>query len=361
MTHRTNRTYGPMALLVPMLLACGSTDSGPGTPSEEPASSDDTRGSESPDSGAAFPTKLLPAELSPDLPLIPPTSDLDIPVFSDIVTVEPGQDVTFCTFTDTILDEARIFGQSFGAQSPQGHHAILQYITEPQEPGTRSCGDGMDGQMLLGGTGGDEVADELYLPENFGVEIPAGAQLVLNHHWINTSTETIEAQAMMLARGLPRNEDTVLAGNMVMLGLGWEIPPQADYSYSTECTFGADVPYVMSLGHMHEWGSNVTVEIESPEGDVETLIDDVWSPDMATGSGAGHVYSLDNPHMIHEGDTVRLTCQWHNSTDEPIAFPREMCIFFGYTVGDSYFCAGGSWFDGDVTSASGGSEVVSHL
>src|SRR5438046_6690931 len=107
---------------------------------------------------AGFREGQLPKDLLGDLPLIPPKRDLDIPLFSGIVDVQPGDDVTFCTFTDLVLDEATIFGESFGSQSPQGHHGILQYTTTPQDPHTGPCG-AMDGQMLLGGTGGKGVDD----------------------------------------------------------------------------------------------------------------------------------------------------------------------------------------------------------
>src|SRR5690349_5691760 len=72
-----------------------------------------------------FTKDQLPKVLLPDLPLVAPKSDLDVPLFSDIVDVGPGEDVTFCTFTKLIVDKDTVFGESFGAQSPQGHHAIL--------------------------------------------------------------------------------------------------------------------------------------------------------------------------------------------------------------------------------------------
>ena len=308
-----------------------------------------------------FPKDLLPEHLHPDLPLVAPQSDRDIPVFSDIIEVEAGGDVTFCTFTNVILDQPTIFRESYGAQSPQGHHAILQYTTTPQEPHTGSCGGAMDGPILLGGTGGKEVADEPTLPENFGVEVPAGAQLILNHHWINTSPEAVTGQAMMLARRLDPDGDTVLAGNMIMMGMGWEIPALSPYEYTTECTYGADVPYVLALGHMHEYGQNVRIDVTRADGTPENLIDEQWTPDSATGVGGGTVYSLENPLMINTGDTVRLTCSWNNTTTEPLGFPREMCIFFGYTVDTNYFCANGSWLSAEQAVAGGMGDVGSHL
>lgn len=308
---------------------------------------------------AGFKKEQLPKVLLPDLPLVAPKSDLDVPLFSDVVTVDPGADVTFCTFTNLILDEATIFGESFGAQSPQGHHGILQYTTTPQDPHTGPCG-AMDGQMLLGGTGGKGVADKATLPTNFGVEVPAGAQIVINHHWINVSDVQVEGQTQMLARRLPSGGDTVLAGNLPMLGFGWEIPASSSLSYSTECKFGEDVSYVLALGHMHEYGKHVIIEVDRVDGSSDMLIDQDWTKDSGTTAG-GKIFTLDDPYVIHQGDTVRLTCDWHNSTADAVGFPREMCIFFGYTVGSSYFCANGAWMSADQVPGATMGDIISHL
>jgi hypothetical protein len=219
----------------------------------------------------------------------------------------------------------------------------------------------MDGPILLGGTGGKEVADEPTLPQNFGVEVPAGAQLILNHHWINPTESDVTGQAMMLARRLERAGDTVMAGNMIMMGMGWEIPANAPFEFTTECTYDADVPYVLALGHMHEWGQNVRIDVSSVDGSARTVIDEVWTADSATGVGGGTVYSLEDPLMINKGDTVRLTCSWYNTTPEPLGFPREMCIFFGYTIETNYFCANGSWLTPEAAGAAGMGDVGSHL
>ncbi len=308
-----------------------------------------------------FPQELLPAELHPDLPLVAPKSDLDIPVFSGIVDVGPGEDVTFCTFTDVILDEDTVFGESFGAESPYGHHAILQYTTAPQDPHTGSCGQ-MDGQMLLGGTGGKTVADEATLPSNFGITVPAGAQLVINHHWINTSADPIRGQAMMLARALPEGGDTVPAGSFPMLGLGWELPPLAPTTFSTECKFAQDVSYVLALGHMHEYGVHVDVDVQRAAGGTDRLIDEDWTADSAT-TGGGRIFTLDDPYVIHKDDTVKLTCNWNNDTADTIGFPREMCIFFGFTIGTDAYCINGTWLTPDQLAAAGvsGQDITNNL
>ena len=40
-----------------------------------------------------------------------------------------------------------------------------------------------------------------------------------------------------------------------------------------------------------------------------------------------------------------MTCEWRNTTDQPLTFPHEMCVFFGWQIGadaDSQ-CINGRW------------------
>jgi hypothetical protein len=104
----------------------------------------------------------------------------------------------------------------------------------------------------------------------------------------------------------------------------------------------------------------VRIDVTRASGAVESVIDRKWTADDATGASGQEIYSLENPLMIHQGDTVKLTCSWHNNTPDPLGFPREMCIFFGNTIGDSHFCANGTWLDGAAAQAGAG-DVISHL
>jgi hypothetical protein len=65
--------------------------------------------------------------------------------------------------------------------------------------------------------------------------------------------------------------------------------------------------------------------------------------------------------MIKKGDKVRLTCAWDNTSAEPIGFPREMCIFFGYTIETSFVCANGAWMNQAAAAGAGMGDIGSHL
>ena len=52
----------------------------------------------------------------------------------------------------------------------------------------------------------------------------------------------------------------------------------------------------------------------------------------------------DDPLAFEAGDTLRITCDWDNDTDETITFPREMCVLSAYTLAsDDLRCIGGIW------------------
>jgi hypothetical protein len=38
-------------------------------------------------------------------------------------------------------------------------------------------------------------------------------------------------------------------------------------------------------------------------------------------------YTLESPYRFKAGDSVRLACQWDNTTEAALKFPHEMCVF----------------------------------
>ena len=149
----------------------------------------------------AIPAAMRPQRVLPGLiarVLAPDLANKGVALFTDIVTVQPGSDIMFCTYTSFIAKENLYLHDTKGAQSRFGHHAILQYTLAPQPVGTHECpAGGLEQQQnqILGGLGeGQNVS----YPANVVSEIPAGAQLMINHHWINTSDEAVEAQAEIM-------------------------------------------------------------------------------------------------------------------------------------------------------------------
>jgi len=297
---------------------------------------------------AAIPEEMRPAEMLDALKahlLVPDVSSGGRAMFTDIVSIEAGQDITFCTYLDYVTDDVLYVHDTLGSQTAHGHHAILQYLTVPQEPGTRACPDDsdLDAQLgqILGGTGG-EGNGAIVLPANVVSEVPAGAQLVINHHWINTGEEAIDAQAEMITVPPESDEDLIIARAMVVAATDFDIAPGAQGEASTECTFPSETQLLSMIGHQHQWGSHVRAERLGE--DAEMIFDHDYTPEMISQPITTD-FSLDAPFRFGAGETVRMSCNWDNTSEEALTFPREMCILFGWQIGadEDTRCINGTW------------------
>lgn len=297
---------------------------------------------------AQIPEAMRPADMLDELKgklLVPDLSRGGHAFFTDIVTIEPGQDVTFCTYLDYVTEDVLYLHDTLGSQTRSGHHAIMQYLTTPQEPGTRACpaDSDLDAQLgqILGGTGG-EGNGAIVLPANVVSEVPAGAQLVINHHWINTGEETLEGQAEMITVPPESDDDLIIARAMAVLVTDFEIAAGDTGEASVECTFPKDTQLLSMIGHEHQWGTHVRAERlgEQPE----MIFDHDYEPEMISQPITTD-FPIDEPFQFSEGDTVRMTCNWHNTSDSMITFPREMCVLFGWQIGADRdtTCVNGTW------------------
>jgi len=285
-----------------------------------------------------------PAGVLPELEIVPTPAGgiaLYTPIIEDI---QPGSDVTYCTFTDHVTDSDLFIHTTQGSQSSMGHHSLMFYTQEPEEPHTAPCGgQAMEKLRQILGGGGGEGTSVWIPPDNVGVLVPAGSQLVIQTHWINVAPEPVDVQAMMVTLPGTDSPDRIAAGTMTVLDLLFEVPAGAQAETTTQCVFDKDYRMMMTIGHEHEWGTHVRADVTRLSGETQLLFDrpftphDVFEPPV-------DAYPVENALLLAAGDTLQLTCAWDNTTGEALAFPREMCVFFGYTLesGDAR-CINGSW------------------
>jgi hypothetical protein len=284
-----------------------------------------------------------PAQVVADLkPLATPPGGMAF--YTPILKLEPGADVTECTYLSTITDKDLFVHTTRGTESKMGHHALLFYSTTSVEPHTEVCaGQSMETlRQMIGGAGGEGQATWTP-PDNVGTIVPKGSQFVLQSHWINTSVDTLDVQAMMITEPGKDGPGRIEAGTLTVLDVGFQVPPMGAGNTTTECTFDSAHHLLMSIGHEHEWGTHVHAEVTRTSGAVEQLFDRAFSP-HDTFDPPINGYSVDQPLVFSKGDKIRMSCEWQNTTTEALGFPREMCVFFGFTMdpGDAR-CLNGGW------------------
>jgi hypothetical protein len=298
----------------------------------------------------ALPTELRPEKLLPDLAKqvqLPKNLDNVLIAFTGTTTVPAGSDVTFCTYTPIITKKRMFAHDSKGLQTKYGHHAILQYTMDHKDPGTHECKseslEAQQAQVINGQS--KEGSGGINLAKNVVSEVPEGAQIVINHHWINTSDKDAEAQAAVITEAPPddlEEKDLMIARSFIVMSTNFKVDAQTEGEASVDCKLEEDVKLVTAGGHAHEWATHVKGQRLGSASDV--VFDDPYTEDNVTHPTIWY-YEADKPYTMNKGDTVRMTCKWMNTTDAPLTFPGEMCVFVGWRIGaekDSR-CVDGNW------------------
>ena len=266
------------------------------------------------------------------------------PVVDDI---EPGADLEMCTWTDKITTEQTDIRWTQGYQSaPAGHHIVLYYTMIHQPPGTqRVCNDAdMATFRLVSGNG--EEGDRNTAPGNLVYRVPAGAQLVMNHHWLNVTDQTVKGQAVLNVSPAEPGGNYVPSGNMAILDTKLDIAP-GNQSLDINCTFDRTMKLWYLIPHEHQWGTHMIVQLT--RGGVQTTNFDVpWEPSYAFHPPEERHDPAD-PVTVNPGDKVHVHCEWNNDTGHDLLFGSEMCVAFGQFVDDenkgNWACDHGEWSD----------------
>ena len=240
----------------------------------------------------------------------------------------PHGDWSECFYTRvTTMHELAIVAAS-GRQSPHGHHITAYYTDTPRDPEHHPCtSEEMVGwRRVAGATGRGVQGKGLELPKGLAMKVPAGKQLVIQSHYINTTISTIKAtDTITLHLANPAHVQTY-ANMFYFFNNEFEIPAQSSYQSVTSCTVPRDLRIVQLAGHMHEFGTDYRLEQGDSLGQkLTTLYKEDWSPSSVWNPPVLR-YSLEEPLILTAGTRLRQTCQWHNPTEQPLRYPREMCI-----------------------------------
>lgn len=148
-----------------------------------------------------------------------------------------------------------------------------------------------------------------------------------------------------------RNDDFFAAGLLYYCGKTPDDYINQDGArVSSDCdrAVTADVYAVEVIGHMHERGQQIVVELNPDTPDAQVLLDiPAWDFHW---QGA---YQFQTPILLEEGDTVRVTCTWSNTTNPRYVIwgegtQDEMCLAWLTIVPQA---AGEALGYGDISTA----------
>lgn len=272
----------------------------------------------------------------------PPAAQADETVYrSPIVDgIEPGKDLTLCTYVDQRFPDATDVTHFRVFQSEAGHHVILYAAVKPRPVGTHVCNDDdMLNSRFVAAGGSESGASKIFdlsIPPGLAFRLPAGAQLMFQTHWINATQEPIEkGQAVAYLVQEPARADRQVLDLVNFISTDFAVPSRQTGKASTTCVIKRDLKLYSLDGHQHEWGSRVDIELL--DGASSTMLwSHPWIPEYQFDPPV-NVYSVEKPLLLKAGQSVRVSCEWNNTTAGELRFPREMCVGSGF-----YFPATGS-------------------
>jgi len=184
------------------------------------------------------------------------------------------------------------------------------------------------------------------LPDNVGFRLKQGSGILLNIHFINALSDSLDGQAVLdvkFADAVPTRKVASLRTNAT---LSFDIPPQAGATGDAVCAVPRDFDFIMYGNHMHAYGTSIITTIERANGSSEVIHEDpTWTRDMEFNAPLDQ-WPGTAPFHVGAGDTLHTHCIWQNPTPGALAFPSEMCIGFGFFLGDgssSPICIDGAW------------------
>jgi len=298
-----------------ILLGCGTTDEQPPGPE-------------------TLPDLTVPAKPENGLQVI-------TPIFENI---QPGMDYEVCTWTDQFLTATTDVISTLAFQNePPGHHVVLYYTLDKQPPGTqRVCTDtDMASFRFVSGNGSN--GEENRAPGNLVFRIPEGAQLVVNHHYLNATDQVLRGQVALNANFADPGPH-VAAGNMAVVDTNIQVPPGKS-THDFECAFDKSYKIWYQVPHMHEWGTHINVDL-TQAGTTTRMFDTQWDPSFAFHPPEMRLDPA-TPLVVKAGDKLAVHCEWDNDTGRMLSFGFEMCLSFAMTVDDenlgSWQCNQGVW------------------
>ena len=264
--------------------------------------------------------------------------------------IAPGGSDEYCTYTSTILTDDTWISASEGFQTETGHHVVIYYAMTPQPVDTHPCGNEEMAEFQFGmPASGGPGAHTTTLPGNLAVKLPKGAQIVVNHHYLNASATAVpQAQSAINVYFADPTVQHTASSLMVVVDTNLTVPVGSS-AFTEDCTINQTYQAWSSFPHMHNWGTHVTVtDTPAATGVPQQLFDMDWDPDYAFDfNTVAKTEQPTAPFLFNTGDKIHIECDYMNNTGAAMTFGDEMCVMAAFTVDTNNLgniaCDGGQW------------------
>jgi hypothetical protein len=271
-----------------------------------------------------------------------------MPIVEDI---EPDGSYEYCTYTDIILTSDAWMKATEGLQTETGHHVVVYYTLNPQPVDTHICTNAEMTDFRYGiAVQGNNKNGTTYLgfPGDLAAQIPAGAQIVVNHHYLNAGGTTVaQAQSATNIYLADPNQPHTPSNLLIAQDDTMTIPPGAS-TVTVDCTIDQQYTVWAELPHMHNLGQHIRItQTPAASGTPQTLFDMDWDSSLTFDPSIVKQFPLSTPAILQPGDKIHIACDYMNNTGANVTFGTEMCLLAAFTVDPTdvgaRMCNRGQW------------------
>jgi Copper type II ascorbate-dependent monooxygenase, C-terminal domain len=285
----------------------------------------------------ALPFALASATCAPTAPMgptdqramapAPPAAGTGMQFTMPETIIPAGAERMMCWVPDWTPDRDYMIQSFTGIQGAGGHHVVALEAAIPVR-----AGDTFDCTSLASLTGFrplvlPEGTAESGIPAGYAVRVPAGAKVVIQSHYLNTTARDIRVADVARIMFAPAGAAVTEVSYMILNHGSVSIPARSPGNSRVSCTpqVGASPVNVLNIiGHMHEWGTSIQVKRERA-GAMEMIYSvDQWRADYRDLPPT-RTWQPSAPLQVQTGDRLSLECNFMNTLDHPLAFPEEMC------------------------------------
>ena len=276
-----------------------------------------------------------------------PLQELDLPdppksgfrLVAPPITLGPGEEISTCiswpypAIANTLVYSARVHA------TPGLHHSnvIAKPVDDELGPNPYpECHPGADDpfvdlpavipDVLFASSTQVTGREDLVLAPGLAFRLDPTREVSTNYHLLNTGSEPARIEVAYDFFTMP---DELLVNEVAPFAMqvnDFLVPPHATQEVGSTCrVFGGNVVSIMP--HFHQFSERYVTEIVPYEGAAQTVYEDQG---FDTDSD---IVTYDPPLQLGDGDSLRFSCLFHNTTDHDITFglgENEMCVLFGY-------------------------------
>ena len=253
--------------------------------------------------------------------------------------IDPGVEVEQCQFFRAPSEGLNI--QRDEVRFTAGSHHVLVYLTPYAELPTKDelgaaidpsrpfdCSDGPTARWrvstLIGGSQnatGDSIVE---FPEDVAMKVPAGAVLLVNAHYINSSPSPIEPEVRVNLHSIPDAQMRAEGGLLFWYDPFIRVGAHAASRAAMSCPLASDIELSNAQSHMHRRGIGYTADHVAPDGSRAQIYQNTSWADVP-------VQRWQDPLAIPAGSRIEYACSYQNDEDRIVwQGPRtsdEMCMF----------------------------------